>query len=58
VLVAVTSSAVLFGGFAVILAVPFAALVGTLVEVIVLDRDPRDAEVPTVLLPAQDAEHG
>jgi predicted PurR-regulated permease PerM len=56
VLVAVTSSAVLFGGFAVILAVPFAALVGTLVDVVVLDRDPRDVDVPTVLFPAQDAE--
>jgi predicted PurR-regulated permease PerM len=56
VLFAVTSSAVLFGGFAVLLAVPFAALVATLVEVTILDRDPRDADVPTVLFPAKDAE--
>jgi len=56
VLVSVTASAVLFGGFAVLLAVPFAALVATLVEVTILDRDPRDAEVPTVLFAAKDAE--
>jgi predicted PurR-regulated permease PerM len=56
VLVSVTSSAVLFGGFAVMLAVPFAALVATIIEVAVLDRDPREAEVPTVLFPAKDAE--
>jgi len=40
----------------VLLAVPFAALVATLVEVTILDRDPRDAEVPTVLFAAKDAE--
>src|SRR5439155_14491540 len=56
VLVSVTASAVLFGGFAVLLAVPFAALVATLVEVTVLDRAAREAEVPTVLFPAKDAE--
>jgi predicted PurR-regulated permease PerM len=56
VLVSVTATAVLFGGFAVILAVPLAALVATVIEVTVLDRDPRDVEVPTVLFPAKDAE--
>jgi predicted PurR-regulated permease PerM len=56
VLVSVTASAVLFGPFAVILAVPLAALVATLVEVTVLDRDPRDVDVPTVLFPAKDVE--
>jgi predicted PurR-regulated permease PerM len=56
VLVAVTSCGVLFGGFAVVLAVPFAALLATLVDVTMLDKDPRDAEVPTVLFPAKDAE--
>jgi predicted PurR-regulated permease PerM len=49
VLVSVTSVTVLFGGFAVLLAVPLAALVVTLVDVIVRGHDPADHEVPTVL---------
>jgi predicted PurR-regulated permease PerM len=56
VLVAVTATAILFGGFAVLLAIPFAAVLATLVEVIVLDKDPAEEDVPTVLFPAQDAE--
>jgi predicted PurR-regulated permease PerM len=56
VLVAVTSSAILLGEFAVLLAIPFAAVIATLVDVIVLDKDPAAEDVPTVLFPAQDAE--
>jgi predicted PurR-regulated permease PerM len=56
VLVAVTSSAILVGEFAVLLAIPFAAVIATLLDVIVLDKDPAEEEVPTVLFPAQDAE--
>jgi predicted PurR-regulated permease PerM len=56
VLVAVTATAILFGGFAVLLAIPLAAVLATLVEVIVLDKDPAEEDVPTVLFPAQDAE--
>jgi predicted PurR-regulated permease PerM len=56
VLVSVTSVAILFGGFAVLLAIPFAAVLATLVEVIVLDKDPAQEDVPTVLFPAKDAE--
>jgi len=56
VLVSVTATAILFGGFAVLLAIPLAAVAATLVSVIVLDRDPADEEVPTVLFPAQDVE--
>jgi predicted PurR-regulated permease PerM len=56
VLVSVTATAILFGGFAVLLAIPLAAVLATLVSVTVLDRDPADEEVPTVLFPAQDAE--
>jgi predicted PurR-regulated permease PerM len=56
VLVSVTATAILFGGFAVLLAIPLAAVLATLVSVIVLDRDPAEEEVPTVLFPAQDAE--
>jgi predicted PurR-regulated permease PerM len=56
VLVSVAASAVLFGEFAVLLAIPLAAVVATLVDVIVLDKDPAAEEVPTVLFPAKDAE--
>jgi predicted PurR-regulated permease PerM len=56
VLVSVTATAILFGEFAVLLAIPLAAVLATLVDVIVLDKDPADEEVPTVLFPAQDAE--
>ena len=56
VLVAVTSVGILFGGFAVLLAVPLAAVLATLVDVILLEKDPAEEEVPTVLFPAKDAE--
>jgi predicted PurR-regulated permease PerM len=56
VLVSVTAVGILFGGFAVILAVPLAAVLATLVDVIVRDRDPSAEEVPTVLFPAKEAE--
>jgi predicted PurR-regulated permease PerM len=56
VLVSVAGSAVLFGGFAVLLAIPLAAVAATLVDVILLEKDPAAEEVPTVLFPAKDAE--
>jgi predicted PurR-regulated permease PerM len=56
VLVSVAGSAVLFGEFAVLLAIPLAAVAATLVDVIVLDKDPAKEEVPTVIFPAKDAE--
>ena len=56
VLVSVSAAAILFGGFAVLLAIPLAAVIATLLEVIVLDKDPTQEEVPTVLFPAKDAE--
>jgi predicted PurR-regulated permease PerM len=55
VLVAVSAVAILFGGVAVLLAVPIAAVLATLVDVIVRNRDPADEEIPTVLFPAKDA---
>jgi predicted PurR-regulated permease PerM len=58
VLVSVTAVGILFGGFAVILAVPLAAVLGTLVDVIVRDRDPTAEEVPAVLFAAKDGENG
>jgi predicted PurR-regulated permease PerM len=56
VIVSVAASAILFGELAVLLAIPLAAVLATLFEVVVLDRDPAEQEVPTVLFPAQDAE--
>ena len=56
VLVSVTATAILFGGFAVLLAIPLAAVLATLVSVVVLEKDPADEEVPAVLFTAQDAE--
>jgi predicted PurR-regulated permease PerM len=56
VLFSVSAITILFGGFAVLLAVPFAAVLATLVDVIVRGRNPAEEEVPTVLFPAKDAE--
>jgi predicted PurR-regulated permease PerM len=56
VLVSVTSVGILFGGFAVVLAIPLAAVASTLVNVIVRNRDPAEEEVPTVLFTAGDSE--
>ena len=58
VLVAVTATAILFGGFAVLLAIPIAAVLATLVDVMVRHRDPAHEEVPTVLFPAKEVEEG
>jgi predicted PurR-regulated permease PerM len=56
VLVAVAAVAILFGGFAVLLAIPLAAVLATLVDVLIRRRDPSKEDVPTVLFPAKDAE--
>jgi predicted PurR-regulated permease PerM len=56
VLVSVFAVGVLFGGFAVLLAIPIAAVLATLVDVVVRGKDPAEEDVPTVLFPAQDAE--
>jgi predicted PurR-regulated permease PerM len=56
VLVAVTTTAILFGGFAVLLAIPIAAVLATLIDVIVRHRNPADEDVPAVLFPAKEAE--
>jgi predicted PurR-regulated permease PerM len=58
VLVAVTACGLLFGGFAVILAIPLAAVVGTLIDVVVRDKDPAEEDVPAVIFSAKDAEAG
>jgi predicted PurR-regulated permease PerM len=56
VLVSVTSVGILLGGFAVILAIPLAAVASTLIDVIVRGRDPAEEDVPTVLFPATESE--
>ena len=56
VLTSVGASALLFGEFAVLLAIPLAAVIATLFDVVVRDKDPAEEDVPTVLFPAQDAE--
>ena len=56
VLTSVAAAVLLFGEFAVLLAIPLAAVVATLFDVIVRNKDPAEEDVPTVLFPAQDAE--
>jgi predicted PurR-regulated permease PerM len=58
VLVSVTAIGILFGGFAVLLAIPFAAVFATLVDVIIRHRNPAEEDVPAVLFPAKEAEEG
>jgi predicted PurR-regulated permease PerM len=52
----VAAVGILFGGFAVLIAIPIAAVLATLVDVAVRGRDPAEEEVPTVLFPAQEKE--
>jgi predicted PurR-regulated permease PerM len=58
VLIAVAAMGILFGGFAVLLAIPFAAVLATLVDVVVRHRNPADEGVPAVLFPAKEVEEG
>jgi predicted PurR-regulated permease PerM len=57
VLVSVTAVGILFGGYAVVLAVPIAAVLVTLLDVVVRDKDPAAEDVPAVLFPAKEAEN-
>ena len=56
VLVSVTAIGLLLGGVYILVAVPIAAVLVTLVDVVVRDVDPAEEDVPTVLFPAKDAE--
>jgi predicted PurR-regulated permease PerM len=56
VLFSVTAVGILFGGFAVILAVPLVAVAVTVIDVAIRDVDPAEEDVPTVLFPAKEAE--
>jgi predicted PurR-regulated permease PerM len=54
VLVSALSMTLLFGGAAVVLAVPLTAVIVTLVDVIVRDKDPSEQDVPSVLFTSDD----
>src|SRR4029079_17622331 len=49
VLVSVTSIGILLGGFYVLLAIPIAAVLATLLDVVVRDVDPADQDVPALI---------
>jgi|SRR5579862_1030131 len=49
VLVSVTTIGILLGGFYVLLAIPIAAVLATLVDVILRDVDPAEQDVPAVM---------
>jgi predicted PurR-regulated permease PerM len=54
VLVSVSVVAFLFGGFAVLLAIPLAAVIATLIDVLVRDRDPERQDLPAVIFSAKE----
>ena len=56
VLVSVTTVGLVLGGFAVILAVPLASILVTVIDIAVRDKDPGQEPVPAVLFPANDLE--
>jgi predicted PurR-regulated permease PerM len=56
VLIAVSVVGVVLGPFYVLIAVPLASLVVTVIDVAVRDVDPAEAEVPTVLFSAKETE--
>jgi predicted PurR-regulated permease PerM len=56
VLVSVSAVAILFGPASVLLAIPLAAVLATLVDVLVRGKEPGAEDVPTVLFPAKEAE--
>jgi predicted PurR-regulated permease PerM len=53
VLVSVTAVGLLFGGFYVLVATPLVAVLATLVDVIVRDKDPAEEDTPAVLFPKE-----
>jgi len=56
VLVSVTTVGILFGGFYVLLAIPIASVVATLVDVVVRDVNPADIDPPALIFSAKDSE--
>jgi predicted PurR-regulated permease PerM len=58
VLLTVSVVGLLLGPFYVLLAVPIAAVLATVVDVVVRDRDPADEPTPTVVFPAKERKIG
>ena len=56
ILVSVLSVEVLFGAAAVLLAIPIAAVLTTLIDVTIRGKDPAEEDAPTILFTAQDSE--
>jgi predicted PurR-regulated permease PerM len=56
VLIAVSIVGIVLGPFYVLIAVPLTSLLVTVMDVVVRDVDPAEAEVPTVIFSAKDAE--
>jgi predicted PurR-regulated permease PerM len=56
VLVSVTAVGILFSGWAVLFAVPLAAIAATIFDVIIRDVDPAEEEVPAVIFSARESE--
>lgn len=56
VLFSITSTALIFGEFAVLLAIPLAAVLATLIDVIVRGKDPTEEDVPAVIFSPSDSE--
>jgi predicted PurR-regulated permease PerM len=58
VLVTVTSIGILLGPAYVLLSTPFAAVLATIIDVSVFDKDPAEEDVPALIFPAKDVETG
>ncbi len=56
VLVSVTTVGILLGGFYVLLAIPIAAVLATLVDVVVRDVDPAEQDVPALIFAGKESE--
>jgi predicted PurR-regulated permease PerM len=56
VLAAVAASTILLGPVAVLLAVPLAGVLATVIDVVVLDKDPAKEDAPSVIFPAKEGE--
>jgi predicted PurR-regulated permease PerM len=56
VLVSVTGMAILFSGWAVLFAVPLAAVLVTVFDVVIRDVDPAEEDVPTVIFSPRESE--
>jgi len=56
VLVSVTTIGILLGGFYVLLAIPIAAVLATLLDVVIRDVDPADQDVPTLIFAGKETD--